>query len=36
MTIAIALFSILSAAAIYGTVVTVVRDGYRRIPTHSA
>jgi cytochrome c biogenesis protein ResB len=36
MTIAIALFTVLSAAAIYGTVVTVVRDGYRRIPTHSA
>jgi hypothetical protein len=36
MTIAIALFAALSAAAIYGTVVTVVRDGYRRIPTHSA
>jgi hypothetical protein len=36
MTIAIALFAILSSVAIFGTIVTVARDGYHRVPTRRA
>jgi cytochrome c biogenesis protein ResB len=36
MTVAITLFTLLSIAAIAGTVVDVVRDGYRRVPTRRA
>jgi len=36
MTIAITLFAILSTVAVFGTVVTVARDGYHRVPTRRA